>query len=156
MRRTLYLAPLLLLGAVAHAEDDDLGSLLDNIPQIEDKEAEAKKKAEAEAAAAERAADPLAEPSFAEYATKVREHVLSQFKVPGSVAKKAPDTASKVLVKLYSDGTYMGLEPVRMSGDKKFDKAVLKAIQAAEPVPKPPVSLRNDVARGVVVDFSAR
>lgn len=154
MYRALCLLPVLALSVAAHADDDDdIGSLLDSIPQIEDKEAEAKKKAAAAAAAAERAIDPLAEPSLDEYTSAVQYHVQSRMDLPGSVAKKAPEATALVMLKLYSDGSYMGAETVRLSGDKKFDKAVRKAMAAAEPVPGPPVSLRNDAARGIMVEL---
>jgi phage/plasmid primase-like uncharacterized protein len=152
MFRALCMLPVLALSFSAQA-DDDLGSLLDSIPQIEDKESEAKKKAEAAAAAAERAIDPLAEPSLDEYTGAVQYHVQSRMELPGSVVKKSPEATALVMLKLYSDGSYMGAETVRLSGDKKFDKAVRKAMAAAEPVPGPPVSLRNDAARGIMVEL---
>lgn len=143
----------LLAAPVAHAQD--LDKLLDSIPTIETQEDEAAKIA-AEAAAKEAAADPLAEESLDVYVKRCREHVLSYFEAPKSVAKKAPETASTVLVKLYGDGSYMAIAQVRPSDDKKFDKAVLKALQAASPLPKPPVSLRNVAAKGIRVEFTAR
>ena len=73
--------------------------------------------------------------------------------LPASVAKKTPGATALVMLKLYSDGSYMGAETVRMSGEKKFDKAVRKAMSAAEPVPGPPVSLRNEAAKGIMVEL---
>lgn len=156
-RRSLLALALLLAAAPAAAQDDEggLGNLLDSIPDIETQEDEAAKKA-AEEAAKETANDPLAEEGFDQYTRRVRDHVLAQFEPPKSVVKKAPDTRSRILLKLYGDGSYMSIGQVQASGDKKFEKAVLKAIQAAEPVPKPPVSLRNAAAQGILVDFAAK
>jgi outer membrane biosynthesis protein TonB len=153
----LIVAPLAALGLLAApvALAEDLDKLLDSIPTIETKEDEAAKEA-AEEAAKEAAADPLAEDSLDVYVQRCRDHVLSYFEVPKSIAKKAPDTTSTVLLKLYGDGTYMAIAQVRPSDEKKFDKAVLKAIQAAAPLPKPPVSLRNVAAKGIRVEFTAR
>lgn len=152
MFRALCMLSVLALSVSAFA-DDDLGDLLDNIPDIADKRAEEEKKAAAAAAAAERSIDPLAEPGLEEYTSAVQYHVQSRMELPSSVAKKSPEATALVMLKLYSDGSYMGAETVRMSGDKKFDKAVRKAMVAAEPVPGPPVSLRNDAARGIMVEL---
>lgn len=155
MPRVALALSLLLASAPALAQDDDLGDLLDSIPEIETQEDEEAKAAK-EAAAKEAAADPLNEEGFDQYVARVREHVLASFEPPKSVVKKAPDTRSRILLKLYGDGSYMAIAQVQGSDDKKFDKAVLKAIQAAEPVPKPPVSQRNAAAKGVLVDFTAK
>jgi outer membrane biosynthesis protein TonB len=139
----------------ANVQAQGLDDMLDSIPEIETDEDEAAKLAAAEAAK-EAAADPLAEDSLPVFTKRCRAHVLALFEVPKSVAKKAPSSSSRVLVKLYGDGSYMALAPVQMSGDKKFDKAVIKALRSAEPLPKPPVSLRNDMAQGIVIEFKAQ
>ena len=141
--------------AASSARADDLGDLLDNIPEIEDKEAAAKA-AEAEAAAAaERAADPLTEEGLGAYVARCQEHALGAFKLPRSVAKKDPGARIELKVKLYSDGSLMGLGVVTASDNEKLHKAAVEAVKSAAPFPKPPVSLRPEVANGFVVAFTA-
>ncbi len=150
MKTVLRFGPLLglLLAPVSLA--DDIGDLLNKIPTIEQK---APEPAEEEAPAE---VDSLAEDGLEVYSERCRSHVLAGFKAPGSAARKNPEIQARVVVKLHGDGSYMGLSMTESSGDKGFDKAVIKALQAAEPLPKPPVTLRNEVARGISVVFTAK
>ena len=141
--RLLYILLACLLSPVARA--DDIEDLLNRIPTIETKEP----------ARTEEAA-PQEEVSLPDYIKQCREHLAKHLVVPGSVAKKAPGTKAKVMLKLDENGAITGVQAVQMSGEKKFDKAVLKAISAADPLPAPPITLREDAARGVVVELTAR
>jgi len=161
-----YLAALSCLFALpAYAQDDadepaagddtpagepastEIKNLLDNIPQIENK------------AAPEQAEKPPADAEpidFTAYMDDVRKAILVHWNPSSGSLKKHPSAEAQVLVKVDDNGNITEVGMIQPSGEKSFDKSVLKALDATDTVPAPVPAMAGDAARGIVVTFSAR
>ena len=136
-----------LLSAPSMGAEDDLGKLLDDIPDVPNAE---QPKAEEEAAPVE--AEVATLPA---YVKAVKMAVLENWEPKPKLVKKNPKAKSQFLVKLDINGERMGVSAVELSGIKSFDQSVLDAI-AATTFPAPPPTILSDVERGVVVTIAAR
>ena len=136
-----------LLPAPSMGAEDDLGKLLDDIPDVPNAE---QPKAEEEAAPVE--AEVATLPA---YVKAVKMAVLENWEPKPKLVKKNPKAKSQFLVKLDINGERMGVSAVELSGIKSFDQSVLDAI-AATTFPAPPPTILSDVERGVVVTIAAR
>lgn len=137
-----------LLTATATA-GDDLGSLLDAIPDIQTTkpptEADAQEKTQADLDA------DLGQLDLPAYAQAVQAHLLQTLDLPKSVPKKHGDKTVELMLKISSSGGISGMAAVALSGDKKLDKKIIEAVRGAAPLPVPPVVHRSDALRGIVV-----
>lgn len=128
---------------------EDLGTLLDGIPDIEttapetEEEAQEKKEADLD--------EDLGQVGLPQYLQTVQAHLLSTMDVPKSIKKKHGDKTIELKIKISSSGRISGMGAVALSGDKKVDKKVIDAVRAAAPLPTPPIVHRADALRGVVV-----
>ena len=136
-----------ILPAPSMGAEDDLGKLLDDIPDVPNAE---QPKAEEEAAPVE--AEVATLPA---YVKAVKMAVLENWEPKPKLVKKNPKAKSQFLVKLDINGERMGVSAVELSGIKSFDQSVLDAI-AATTFPAPPPTILSDVERGVVVTIAAR
>ena len=148
--RPLLIATAALLSGAALAQDDEPGinDLLDSIPEIE-----AAKSAEMLAQEAEANKPP--DVSFPDYMNAVRDDVLAHWTPKASVIKKNPRAAAQVLVKVGDTGAIIDIALIEASGDKKFDKSMLAALNAIDTVTVPPPSFAGDAERGIIVSFVA-
>ena len=136
----------MLAAPVAFAQDD-LGKLLDELPEIPN----AEKQEDPEDAAP----PPEAEASLPVYIKSVRAAVIAQWQPKPKVIKKNPKAKVQFLVKIDINGEMTAVAPVELSGVKSFDQSVLDAI-ANTTFPAPPAHILSDVERGVVVKVGAR
>ncbi len=60
---------------------------------------------------------------------------------------------AKVLIRLNSDGTIKDVDVKKSSGNNVFDETIVGAIKKSAPLPIPPPSVVDTVARGINVDF---
>lgn len=130
---------------------DDLGSLLDGIPDIETNAAET-----AETVEDQKEADldaDLGQVGMPEYITAVQAHLLGTMDLSKGVIKKYGDRTVELKLKISSSGKISGMAAVALSGDKKVDKKVIEAVRGAAPLPIPPIVHRSDALRGVVVSI---
>jgi hypothetical protein len=138
-----------LFTATATAGDDDLGTLLDGIPDIEttkpqtEDEAQEKKEADLD--------EDLGQVGLPQYIGAVQAHLLGTMDLPKSVIRKHGDKTVELKLEISSSGKISGMAAVALSGDKKVDKKVIEAVRAAAPLPTPPIVHRADALRGVVV-----
>jgi TonB family protein len=72
------------------------------------------------------------------YANKVRSEIWEQWKYPDAIRKNYETVVS---VKIFKDGVIRIQEIEKKSGDRFFDKHVLKAIELASPVTPPPYEM---------------
>lgn len=141
----LFLA-LLVLPSAAHAQDDSLDDLLGSIPDIENPDAGAPTEAE-----------PVTDDvPFATYVDQVRGQVLAVWKPKSGSIKKDPSIETRLVLNISESGEIVALKPMVLSGDKKFDKRAVDAVNAAGILPAPAKNLRSLAAEGVVVIFSGR
>ena len=143
--RTLACAAVL-LGSIPAAAEDDLGKLLDSIPDVEN--AQAPPPVEAEKPVEE-------EDSLPAYIKAVRGAVIASWEPKSKVIKKNPKASAEFLVKLDRDGTMTSVSAVKLSGINAYDQSVLNAIANAT-FPAPPPHILTEVERGVVVKIPAR
>ena len=149
MTRTLIALSALasLLAAPVASAEDDLGKLLDEIPEVPTAEKEEEEEGTAP--------PPSAEASLPAYIKSVRAAVLEQWDPKSRVIKKNPKAKAQFLVKIDINGQMTSVGPVELSGVKSFDQSVLNAIANAT-FPAPPAHILSDVERGVVVKVGAR
>jgi len=134
------------MAPVAFAEDD-LGKLLDDIPEVPNAEKEEDKEAAAP--------PPDAEAALPAYIKTVRRAVIDEWQPKPKVIKKNPKARAQFLIKLDVNGQMTAVSAVDLSGVKAFDQSVLDAIANAT-FPPPPAHILTDVERGVVVKVGAR
>ncbi len=145
---TLFAAAALastLMGPVAFAEDD-LGKVLDDIPEIPN----AQKEEPEDAAPA-----PVEEASLPAYIKSVRTAVIEEWQPKAKLIKKNPKARTQFLIKLDAQGQMTNVSAIDLSGVKAFDQSVLDAIANAT-YPAPPPHILTEVERGVVVKLGAR
>jgi TonB family protein len=124
----------------------EIRNLLDSIPEIANPEQPAAQ-----------APPPPSEPlSFPDYVDDVRAAVLARWEPSRGMIEKNHKLESQVLFRIAEEGSIIEVVSIEPSGDRKFEKSVLKAIQQVERVPAPPPAFTGDAERGVIVTFSAR
>mgnify|MGYP006413127797 CR=1 FL=1 len=139
-----------LMTATASA-GDDLGSLLDGIPDIEttkpdtEQEAEDQKEADLDA--------DLGQVGLPQYIDVVQAHLLGTMDLSKGVIKKHGDKVVRLKLKISSSGKISGMAALALSGDKKVDKKVIEAVREAAPLPVPPIVHRSDALRGVIISI---
>lgn len=141
-----------LLVAPAAANDDDLGGLLDSIPDIETAAPETEETEEEKRQAT--LDEDLGQVTLATYQQQVRDHVLAAISLPKGVVKKSGATEFGFVLKITSSGKIDKLGATQLSDNKKLDKKLIEAVRAAAPVPKPPIIHRDDALRGIKVAFT--
>lgn len=146
-RHYLPFAALGLLALPGLAAAQDIGEVLEGIPDVPNAE-------KAEEPEAEEPAEPQLE-GLPAYTKAVRRAVVDAWEVNEKVVKKNPKASAQFLIKLDADGQMVGVSAVDLSGVKKFDQSVLNAIANAS-FPAPPAYILTDVERGVVVRLGAR
>jgi hypothetical protein len=127
--------------------DDDLGTLLDSIPDIDTAKQEEEEGVEPPSSLDE----DLGQIPLPEYIGQVEAHLLQAFKLPKGLAKKNAGASLQFMVKITSSGKVSELRAVALSGNKKLDKIAVASVKAAQPLPIPPIVLRSQALRGVVV-----
>lgn len=149
-RLLLFPLSLSLLAAPAFADDgaggDDLQKLLNSIPDIQQAPPPA---AESPQAAEE---DGMELP---QYTTLVRKAIYANWKNDPKLAEKHPELATQLLVKIDSEGKVTSVAAVKLSGDKKFDKACVGAALATPTVPAPTAALASAASTGLLINFVA-
>ncbi|MCB9779547.1 MAG: TonB C-terminal domain-containing protein [Alphaproteobacteria bacterium] len=137
-----------LLGAPAHADDapaaGDLDTLLNSIPTIENPDAPVQQD------------EPEPDPDVPldVYGGQVRAQVLAAWKPSKGLIKKNPSIETRLVVSIADDGSFTGLKPLKLSGDKAYDDKCVKAINAVGTVAPPPPNLRPIVSQGLEIRFS--
>ena len=144
---------LLALGLIAATASagDDLGSLLDGIPDIETTKPETEEEAE-DQKEADLDAD-LGQVGLPQYIDAVQAHLLDTMDLSRGVIKKHGDTVVRLRLEITSSGKISGMAAVALSGDKKVDKKVIEAVRGSAPLPVPPIIHRSDALRGVVISI---
>jgi hypothetical protein len=137
----------LLLVRAAHAGDDDIQKMLNNIPEI-------KSQTEAPPPEKPKEADPAV--TLETFTAKTRSAILANWKPDAKLVAKKPTLAAKFLVKIGDDGTFADPVMVVSSGNKKFDASAADAIYATAKTDAPPSWLASPVAAdGITVEFTA-
>jgi hypothetical protein len=131
---------------------DDLGGLLDSIPDIETKAPETEETEEDRRQAT--LDEDLGQVSIGAYQQQVRDHVLAAMSLPKGVVKKSGAVEYGFVLKITSSGKIDQLGATKLADDKKLDKKVIEAVRAAGPVPKPPIVHRDDALRGIKITFT--
>jgi hypothetical protein len=138
----------LLLGVGVAQADEDIGALLDSIPEIVAPEPEV----------VEGEAKPLPPPeeqeSFPAYSERVRAAVLAAWSPKKKVIDKDRRASIQLMIKVSEAGEVVDVVAIELSGNKKFDASVLDAIQAAD-VPEPPSTLVSQTERGMMLTIRA-
>ncbi len=139
---------MLVLAGPALAEDaktEDVSDLLSSIPEIvapvDPKKEEEKPKV-------------VEGMDLDGYFNECRTVVYKYFKAPKSVVKQMPDVELTFLVKVDDQGYIVDLSAPQRSGFKSFDKAALKALKKADPLPAPPAGWSVSMDR-VLIPFTA-
>lgn len=131
--------------------EDDLGSLLDAIPDIEtttpETPEEVEKKTESDLD------EDLGQVSLPEYLRTVQAHLLATMDLPRGIVRKNADTEVQLRLEITSSGRISGMAAVSLTGDKKTDKKVIEAVQGAAPLPAPPIVHRREALRGLVISI---
>lgn len=132
----------LLLAALSARADDGVDALLQNIPTIE-------QKAEAPAAPP----PPPPELDLAGYARLVQSHLVGKLALTDKEKKKHGAARVTLLLKVDAQGALAQAILTDSSGDKRFEKRVLEAVEAAAPYPAPPAAfvLTGPAATTVVI-----
>ncbi|MEW5855460.1 MAG: energy transducer TonB [Myxococcota bacterium] len=94
---------------------------------------------------------------MAAYQAKLEKAVRAKLKVPEEI----PENQLKVMtcsVKIMIDegGSVLSRTVVRPSGNPAYDKAIIRAVDAAQPLPAPDNPVVEDAKKGVTVEFKAR
>lgn len=144
MNASALLAFGLVFAVPARAADDDLQNLLDSIPDIE--------------TAQDEVDDTEAEPDvpFITYAEQVQARILAAWKPSRGIIRKNPSIVTRLVVSIDRSGNVTGIKALQLSGDKKYDKKAVDAINDAGTLPPPPANLVDLAAEGVIVEFSGK
>lgn len=137
-----------LLAAPALGEDD-IGALLEGIPDIQTTEAESATEAAQPSAAG--LDEDLGQISLPQYIEALQTHLLTAMPLPRGIIRKHGDKTVQLRLKITSSGKISGMTGVSLSGDRKVDKKVIEAVQASAPLPRPPIVHRADALRGLVI-----
>lgn len=89
------------------------------------------------------------------YATAIYHAIKAHWSMPAN-KKLASDLEAAVRVRIGEDGTLVGAELRKSSGDPVFDESCLAAVTATAKVPPPPPAERARWRRGMTVVFDAR
>jgi TonB family protein len=89
------------------------------------------------------------------YATAIYHAIKAHWSVPAN-KKLASNLEAVVRVRIGEDGTLVGPELRKSSGDPAFDEACLAAVTATAKVPPPPTAERARWRRGMMLTFDAR
>lgn len=143
------LAPVLagvlgLLSAGPALAQGGIDDLLNNIPTIENPEAEEEKPAE------------VPDVPFTTYVDQVRTQVLASWKPKAGTIKKNPSIETRLVLLIDESGQVQSLKPMVLSGDKKYDQSAVDAVNDAGDMPAPAPNLRTLAQEGVVVIFNGR
>ena len=138
----------LVIGMGSAWADDDIGTLLDSIPEIQAPEPEV------DEAAAQAPPPPEEQESFPAYAARVRTAVLAAWSPKKRVLEKDPRASIQLMLKISGTGEVLDVIAVELSGNSKFDSSVLAAIQAAV-VPVPPPTLAPQTEQGMMLTVRA-
>lgn len=88
------------------------------------------------------------------YLGKVHDHVKQFYDMPPLLTDdERVRLRAKVLIRLNSDGTIKDVDVKKSSGNNVFDETIVGAIKKSAPLPIPPPSVVDTVARGINVDF---
>jgi TonB family protein len=142
---------MLTVGA-AHADDDakddakkqGVKSMLDALPEIAAPKSAVEDKP--------KETEPL---GYNGYNLVCSKAVLRHFKAPQSAVKENPDIELELLIQVAIDGRVLGVGAGVRSGDKKFDKAAVKALNKAGDMPPPPSGWSVERDR-VILSFKGR
>ena len=130
---------------------DDLGSLLDAIPDIETTRPETPEE-ESKKQESDLDAD-LGQVSLPRYLQDVQAHLLGTMDLSKGLVRKHGAETIRLRLEISSSGNISGMAALALTGDKKTDKKVIEAVRAAAPLPAPPIIHRRDALRGVVVSI---
>ncbi|MEW5850745.1 MAG: energy transducer TonB [Myxococcota bacterium] len=90
------------------------------------------------------------------YQAQLERAVRTRFTVPEDIPDhQRRNMACSVRLMLDENGSVLSRTVVKASGNPRFDHAVIKGIDAANPLPPPDPALKDEAENGVVVRFDA-
>jgi outer membrane biosynthesis protein TonB len=84
----------------------------------------------------------IVDPLMQKYHMDVLDKIKTVWRVPASAKK---NLAAQLAIKIRRDGIVVDIIPETMSGNRLYDESIMRAIRAAEPLPRIPNSIREDV-----------
>jgi outer membrane biosynthesis protein TonB len=92
----------------------------------------------------------MADPLMQKYYMDVMEKIDAVWRIPASAKK---NLLSVVVIKIRRDGVVVDITPETMSGNRLYDESIMRAIRAAEPLPRIPTAIKEDT---VEIGFNFR
>jgi outer membrane biosynthesis protein TonB len=92
----------------------------------------------------------IVDPLMQKYHMDVKEKIDAVWRIPGSAKK---NLLTVVVIKIRRDGLVVDIIPETMSGNRAYDESIMRAIRAAEPLPRIPTAIKEDT---VEVGFNFR
>jgi outer membrane biosynthesis protein TonB len=83
----------------------------------------------------------IVDPLMQKYHMDVKEKIDAIWRIPASAKK---NLLTVVVIKIRRDGIVVDIIPETMSGNRAYDESIMRAIRAAEPLPRIPASIRED------------
>jgi colicin import membrane protein len=92
----------------------------------------------------------IADPLMQKYYKDIMEKIDAVWKIPTSAKK---NLLSVIVIKIRRDGVVVDIIPETMSGNRLYDESIMRAIRAAEPLPRIPAAIKEDI---VEIGFNFR
>jgi colicin import membrane protein len=81
------------------------------------------------------------DPLMQKYHMDVKEKIDAVWRIPASAKKNLLTT---VVLKIRRDGIVVDIIPETMSGNRLYDESIMRAVRAAEPLPRIPAAIKED------------
>jgi colicin import membrane protein len=83
----------------------------------------------------------IVDPLMQKYHMDVKEKIDAVWRIPASAKK---NLLTVVVLKIRRDGIVVDIIPETMSGNRLYDESIMRAVRAAEPLPRIPAAIKED------------
>lgn len=86
------------------------------------------------------------------YLEQIRDHIANSWALPRWLLKE--NLSARIQIWINSDGQIQKRQFLKKSGNGEFDRAVMEALDASDPLPKPDASINETLEnRGIILGF---